>query len=69
MIKGKYSDYNTHSHTYTAEINKDNGVMLNRVEKNGSGDVVEEINTIMIAIDRAIDQSVFDKFELPSKDN
>ena len=69
MIKGKYSDYNTHSHTYTAEINKDNGVMLNRVEKNGSGAVVEEINTIMIAIDREIDQSVFDKLELPSKDN
>ena len=69
IIKGKYSDYNTHSHTYTAEINKDNGVMLNRVEKNGSGDVVEEINTIMVAIDCEIDQSVFDKLELPSKDN
>ena len=67
VIKGKYSDYNTHSHTYTVEINKDNGVMLNRVEKNGSGNVVEEINTMMIAIDREIDQSGFDNLKLPSK--
>ena len=41
--------------------------MLNRVEKNGSGNVVEEINTMMIAIDREIDQSGFDNLKLPSK--
>lgn len=65
-INGKYSDYNAHSHTFKAVIQKDTGVMLNRVEKNGSGNVVEEIKTLMIAVDREIDQSVFDKFDLPN---
>ena len=65
-ISGKYSDENAHNHTFTAEIEKNTGVMLNRVEKNGSGNVVEEIQTLMIAIDRKIDQNVFDKFVLPN---
>ena len=64
-INGTYSDYNTHSNKFTAVINKDTGVLLSYVEKNGSGNVVEEIKTTMIAIDREIDQNVFDKMDLP----